>query len=138
MTTPQLTRAKSMRVRRLLNMMYKPAEIAKELGITVDTIHRSYLPAGAPCEKDAKGHVWIHGVSFANWARAYVMSDARRHNARMQDDQVWCCRCNQVVVPKEPHTGRPNGRGVANMHGRCPLCNGKVNRFLEAQLKAVV
>jgi hypothetical protein len=116
-------------------MMYKPSEIAGELGITVDTIHRSYLPAGAPCEQDAKGYVWIHGVSFANWARIYLSARARTAGARMQDSEVWCCKCNRVVFPKEVHTSRPNGRGVANRHGRCPLCHGKVNRFLKVEPK---
>jgi len=135
MPNPKLTKTKVQKVRRLLDMMYKPVEIAEELEITVDTIHRSYLPSGAPCEKDSKGHIWIHGVSFANWARAYLSARALAAGDRMKDSEVWCCRCNKVVVPSDIHTSRPNGHGVANRHGKCPVCGGKVNRFLKAEPK---
>jgi hypothetical protein len=132
MPVPKLTRTKVLKVRRLLDMMYKPSEIAEELEITTDTIYRSYLPAGAPCQKDSKGQVWIHGLSFANWARAFVMSNARRKGTKMEDNQVYCMRCNQVVQPESLRMGRPNGHGVANVSGKCPNCGSRVNRFLKA------
>lgn len=118
-------------------MMYKPAEIAKELGVTVNTVYTSYLPAGAPCEKDSKGNVWIHGVSFSKWARTYLdirpqMGRFRVTKEKMPDDHVYCLHCNLVVKPDILHTGRPNGRGVANLYGKCPQCGKKVNRFLKA------
>lgn len=138
MPSPRLTKVKVQKTRRLLDMMYKPAEIAEELDIVVDTIHRSYLPAGAPCEKDTKGRVWIHGESFARWARVYLSAQAVARHVEMQDDQAWCCHCNQAVQLQDFHTSRPNGHGVANRHGKCPACGGKVNRFIKAELKRKV
>ncbi len=51
---------------RLLDMEYKPDELAEELGAANDLIIRM-IAAGAPAWKDAKGHYWIHGLSFAKW-----------------------------------------------------------------------
>jgi phage FluMu protein Com len=138
MKGPIMTKSKALKVSRLLNMLYKPAEIAKELEITVDTIYRSYLPSGAPCMKDSKGNVWIHGEAFARWARTYLdirpqMGRARVTKEKMQDNQVYCLHCNEVVVPEILRTGRPNGRGVANMQGKCPQCGKRVNRFIRIE-----
>lgn len=140
MPVPKVTKKKVQLSRSLLNMMYKPAEIAKELGISVDTLYRSYLPAGAPCEKDSKGQVWIHGESFAKWARSYLEHRRPQGRARvlretMLDDQVYCCKCNEVVKPVELHNGRPNGHGVANRYGKCPVCGKKVFRFVRVEPK---
>ena len=40
------------RLVRLLNMLYKPSELAEEIGFTVRQIYRVYIPAGCPCIKD--------------------------------------------------------------------------------------
>jgi ssDNA-binding Zn-finger/Zn-ribbon topoisomerase 1 len=141
MPVPDMTKKKVQHTRSLLDMMYKPAEIARDLGVTVDTIYRSYLPAGAPCEKDAKGNVWIHGESFANWAKIYLEhrrphGRARVLKEKMLDDQVYCLKCNQVVQPAELHNGRPNGHGVTNRYGKCPQCGHRVFRFIKVEVKS--
>ena len=52
---PKLSRPQVIRLDRLLQMDYKPFEIAELLEVHIDTVYRSYLPAGCPYEKDEKG-----------------------------------------------------------------------------------
>jgi hypothetical protein len=128
MTMPRLSRARVIKLQRLLNMRYKPQEIADELGVTVETVYRSYIPAGAPCERDAQRHMWIPGAAFARWAREYLAQKDNRPRKQMQEGQGYCLRCNQVVdlggIKQRAHK-----RGVMQVSGVCPNCSGKVNRF---------
>jgi len=48
MRQPLLKHCHIIKLGRLLNMLYKPSEIAEEIGVAQDTVYRSYLPAGAP------------------------------------------------------------------------------------------
>jgi len=42
MRIPQLKHQHIIKLSRLLNMLYKPSEIAEEIGVSVDTVYRSY------------------------------------------------------------------------------------------------
>lgn len=79
MRQPHLKHQHIVKLGRLLNMLYKPAELAEEIGVTQDTIYRSYLPAGLPHTRDDQGNVWIHGPAFVSWARETI---SRRQNKR--------------------------------------------------------
>lgn len=132
MSVPRLNRGKVISLERLLNMMYKPAEVASEVGISVDALYRSYIPAGAPVEVDSKKRTWIHGTTFAEWAREYLATTRRgKPKAAMTNTQGYCMRCNQVVemqdIRRRPHSEKA---GVIQASGRCPTCGGKVNRFI--------
>lgn len=135
---PELTKAKVHKLQKLLNMRYRPSEIADELGVTVKTVYRSYLPSGAPCIKEKEGgkeHIWIVGDVFAKWAREYATTRKRAPKPSIPDGSAYCVRCNQVIIPLDIKIGRPNSRGVANMNGKCPICHGRVNRFLKSGTK---
>lgn len=126
----RISRGKAKRLEKLLHMLYKPAEIAEVMGVTVDTIYRSYLPAGGPFEKDIKNHVWIVGDLFAKWALDCAITNNRKKPVvKLLPGQVYCLRCNSIVIMQRVTASRPNSRGVINLSGRCPNCNGKVNRF---------
>lgn len=117
---------------KLIHMRYKPAEIAGIIGVSVDSIYRRYLPAGAPCEKDTQGNIWIIGDVFAGWARSCVRTTAGGPaKTPMQAGQAYCTRCNQVIDLQAIKRSRPNARGVISISGRCPLCKGKANRFIK-------
>lgn len=121
------------RLLKLLHMKYKPTEIALEMGVAVDTIYRSYLPAGAPYEKDAQGNIWIVGNLFAQWAMDCAMTNSRKPaKVNLKPGEVYCLRCNKIVEMKTPRKGPVNGRGVINLSGRCPVCERRVNRFCRA------
>ena len=119
------TRKIIIRLPRLLDMMYKPSEIAAEIEVTTETVMRSYLPEGAPFERDAKGAVWIHGKTFAAWVRA--VNYKQRKIVSLLPGQGWCCRCNAAVEMIKPRV-RHRGRYVTIMQGKCPACGAKVNR----------
>lgn len=46
MRQPTLKHTQIVRLARFLDMMYRPSEVAEEIGVTQDTVYRSYLPAG--------------------------------------------------------------------------------------------
>lgn len=59
--------AVSAKLTRLLNMQYRPSELADELGIDITVIYKSYIPLGCPHTKDDTGHLWIVGTEFRQW-----------------------------------------------------------------------
>jgi hypothetical protein len=67
---PYLDRAIMRRAMRLLNMQYKPGELADELGVSVQVVYKTWIPAGCPHERDAKGQLWMVGSEFRAWAES--------------------------------------------------------------------
>jgi hypothetical protein len=113
---------------RLMDMMYKPSEIAEEIGVTTETIYRSYLPGGCPFERDKQEHIWIHGLSFAAWVRSV---SGKKEMNRLDDGQAWCLRCRHAVGLVRARE-RFRGRYVAIYQGKCEACGAKVNRAYAA------
>ena len=56
------------RLVKLLDMFYKPSEIAEEIGFSVRQVYRVYIPAGCPYERDSKKRLWSNGKAFREWA----------------------------------------------------------------------
>ena len=133
MPVPKMNRGMILRLGRLLDMMYKPGELAKELSVSTETVVNSYLPAGAPVTVDSQG-TWIHGTRFALWAREVLATNRRGQLVRtVTEKQAWCMRCNQVVEIANPRRHATGQRpGVGYVSGKCPLCGAKVNRFVRA------
>lgn len=126
MRQPLLKHQHIIKLSRLLNMLYKPAEIAEEIGVATDTVYRSYLPAGCPYTRDGEGNIWIHGPTFVAWARETI-SKKKSERAGLPDDHAWCMKCNQAVQLINPKTKRVN-RYLELQQAHCPYCGGKVNR----------
>lgn len=132
MPVPKMSRGIILKLDRLLNMLYRPKEIASEIGVSVETVYRCYLPAGAPVTIDGQGVKWINGKKFAAWARDCLATNRRGKLARtLAETQGFCMRCNQVVEMidsrRRPHSQK---QGVVQVSGRCSLCGTKVNRFV--------
>ncbi len=123
---PLLKHTNIVKLGRLLNMMYKPSEIAEEIDVAQDTVYRSYLPAGLPHERDERGNVWIHGPAFVAWAKETI-SKRKDKRKGLPDDHAWCMRCNQPVPLKNP-TIRPINRYLELLQDKCPTCRSTVNR----------
>lgn len=126
MRTPHLKHQHIVKLGRLLNMMYKPSEIAEEIDLAVDTIYRSYLPAGLPHLRDEEGNIWIHGPAFISWARETI-SKKKNQRAGLPDNHAWCMKCNQAVALINPKTKEVN-RYLELLQARCPQCGGVINR----------
>ena len=125
MRRPHLKHQHIIKLGRLLDMLYKPSEIAEEIGVTIDTVYRSYLPAGLPHTRDPKGHVWIHGPAFVAWARQTI--SARKKSAGLPEGHAWCMRCSDSVELIDPKVKTVN-RYLELLQSTCPQCGTKINR----------
>ena len=126
MRQPLIKHTHIIKLGRLLNMLYKPSEIAEEIGVTQDTVYRSYLPAGLPHIRDAQGNVWIHGPAFVAWAKQTI-SLKKSKRAGLPDGYAWCMKCNQAVELIHPKI-KPINYYLELLQASCPHCGKTVNR----------
>lgn len=126
MRKPLLKHTHIVKLGRLLNMMYKPSELAEEIGINKDTVYRSYLPAGLPYIQDAQGNIWIHGPAFVAWAKQTV-AQAKPKRAGLPQNHAWCLKCKRAVELNHPTIKEVN-RYLELLQARCPSCGSTVNR----------
>lgn len=132
MRQPLLQHQHIVKLGRLMNMLYKPSEIAEEIGVNVDTVYRSYLPAGLPHTRDREGNLWIHGPAFIAWARETI-SKKKARRAPLTADQAWCVKCRQPVALINPKIKTSN-RYLELLQSPCPHCGATVNRARKRQL----
>lgn len=126
MRQPILRHRHIVKLGRLLNMLYKPSEIAEEIGVTTDTVYRSYLPAGLPHTRDSEGNIWIHGPAFISWARETI-SQKKSRRAGLPNDHAWCMKCNTPVPLINPKIKTAN-RYLELLQSKCPHCGKNINR----------
>ncbi len=127
-TGPSFRRAQIIRLGRLLDMEYKPSEIADEIDIDVSAIYQSYLPNGCPHRRDKNNHIWIHGTSFAGWVKEIVERNKKVPGFPLGEDEAWCVKCCKVVTMLDPHE-RKIKTNLNMIYGKCSVCSGKVNRL---------
>ena len=63
----KLNGAQKNRMRKLFDMMYRPSELAEEIGFDVRQVYRVYIPNGLPHERDNRRQIWINGLAFKSW-----------------------------------------------------------------------
>ncbi len=128
--TVKLTKASRALVRRslrLLDMEYKPSEIADELATEPAHILR-VIRAGAPARKDSKGRFLIHGESFASWLQNAAPKNDKETKARhaIADNEAYCLVCRAYTTYTEY-------RRVRNVSfGTCPKGH-KISRFISTK-----
>lgn len=108
-------------------MDYRPSEIADLLKVSVDTVYRSYIPAGCPHERDETGHIWILGTAFKAWAEEILAERKRKKSPPMKPDEGWCLNCNERVKMNSPKIIY-SARNREIIQSFCKKCGGKVNR----------
>jgi endogenous inhibitor of DNA gyrase (YacG/DUF329 family) len=123
---PLLKRCHIIRLGRLLDMQYRPSELAEEIGVVTDTIYRGYLPAGMPHTRTPSNEIWIHGLAFAAWARETVAKKKVKRFG-LADGQAWCLKCNRAVPLLHPVI-KPTNFYLELLQGKCPHCGRTVNR----------
>ena len=106
----------------LLPMLYRPSEIAVELGVPAHMVRR-WVGVGVPHERDGRGHIWINGRQLADWVETQRQS---RRGPELGPDEGYCMRCRRAVSISQP-LRRANGRARV-LSGACPLCGAAVNR----------
>lgn len=121
MTKRLIPREAKLKARGLLNMLYKPSEVAEELGVDKTAIYKRWLPAGLPHTRDEHGHIWIHGPTAYQW-----MVDNKSRSAVLKDDEAWCLHCKRPVPLVNP---TPVVHGALKLlKAACPKCGRTVNR----------
>lgn len=110
---------------RLLPMLYKPAEIAEELGIPARTVYDWLYEADAPYQRDNCGHLWINGREFHEWIDKNRKKKSDR--PKLKSDEAYCLRCRMTVKLIEPVRMHVKAR-LYVIRGKCPQCGITINR----------
>lgn len=121
----RLNGAQRTRLKNLLDMMYKPSELAAEVGFNKRQLYRVYIPLGCPHQRDQVGHIWINGWEFCAW---YESLYAR---TTLADDEAFCLTCRQPVkmVNGQAHTTD----NLTYILSNCPTCDRRLSRILRQE-----
>jgi hypothetical protein len=109
-----------LRAQRLLDMMYKPSEIAEELKIKKRGIYDVLIPLGLPHECDKKGHIWLHGLTVREWLETATRGP--KHN--LAANEMFCLRCFAPRAFDEGKLSR-NGKFVT-VSAICSECGAAI------------
>jgi len=121
-TTVKLSHPIIVRAPGLLPMLYKPSELARDLGIPVSTL-RDWVRIGVPHQRDGRGHIWINGVEFAQWVE---VQRGLRRGPSLGTGEAYCFCCRQVVRLVEPKSVA-SGKKIL-LQADCPQCGGRINK----------
>ncbi len=119
----RLSGSQRMRLAKLLDMLYMPSELAKEVGFTTRQIYRVYVPAGCPCQKDERKHLWINGKTFAEWYEATYPKPT------LATDEAFCLTCKKPVKMNDISLLQ-KGRLSYNV-GNCLNCGRRISRIVD-------
>jgi hypothetical protein len=110
-----ISRAMARRSVRLLDMEYKPSEMAQELKCRQEWIMLA-IRNDAPHRKDESGRYWIHGEKFAAWLETTKQKERRK----LKPNECYCLGCKKFTTYKTLEkigthvTGKcPNGHKVS-------------------------
>ena len=107
----------------LLPMLYTPREICEELGIAESTL-RDWLQIDVPHQRDNRNRIWINGEEFARW-----VNNQRKPKVtnKLNEDEAYCLRCNQVSKLLFPQI-QPIKGNLVLIKGTCANCGAVINR----------
>jgi len=107
----------------LLPMLYTPREICEELGIAESTL-RDWLQIDLPHQRDNRNRIWINGEEFARW-----VNNQRKPKVtnKLNEDEAYCLRCNQVSKLLSPQI-QPIKGNLVLIKGTCANCGAVINR----------
>ena len=113
------------RLVRLLDMLYKPSELAEEVGFTRRQVYRVYIPSGCPHKRDEKRYIWINGKEFREW---YEETYPR---VSLNQDETFCLTCKKpvkIINPEREKKGR-----LHYLTSYCPNCGRKLARITKKE-----
>ena len=107
----------------LLPMLYTPREICEELDIAESTL-RDWLQIDVPHQRDNRNRIWIIGEEFAKW-----VNNQRKPKVtnKLNEDEAYCLRCNQVSKLLSPQI-QPIKGNLVLIKGTCANCGAVINR----------
>lgn len=112
----RLNGAQKNRLRKLFDMMYRPGELAEEIGFDVRLVYQVYVPNGCPHERDKKNHIWINGKAFQAWIESTYIK------RRLNPDQGYCRTCDKGVKLVNPVLKTTKLGDTDYIIGDCPYC----------------
>ena len=107
----------------LLNMLYKPSELAEEVGFSVRQVYRVYIPLGLPHERDSSRHIWINGETFRGWI------EQTYPKRKMREDESFCLTCKKPV--KIIKAAKKNKGEITYFISTCTNCGRTLTRIIE-------
>ena len=111
------------RLKSLLYMMYRPGELADEVGFSIHQIYRVYLPLGCPHSRDKKRHIWINGLRFAEWYKEFYKKRG------LQENESFCLTCRIGVEKINPKRHKDNN--LIYDISYCPGCGRKLAKIVD-------
>ena len=107
----------------LLPMLYTPREICEELDIAESTL-RDWLQIDVPHQRDNRNRIWINGEEFAGWVNTQRKPKVTN---KLNEDEAYCLRCNQVSKLLSPQI-QPIKGNLVLIKGTCANCGAVINR----------
>lgn len=121
----RLNGAQRSRLGSLLNMLYRPSELADVVGFNRKQVYRVYVPLGCPHQRDEMNHIWINGAEFCDWYEAtYTRST-------LEDGQAYCLTCKRPVTVVNPEIHK-SGFIVYSLSD-CPHCGRRLSRIIRQE-----
>ena len=109
-------------LKRLLNMVYTPLEIATVVGFSRRQFYQVYIPMGCPHTRDEKGHIQVVGVEFRDWYHEM------HPKVTMGKNETYCLTCRAAVPIINPKKRR---KGILiYLISYCPYCDRKLTRMV--------
>ncbi len=121
----RLNGAQKNRLRKLFDMMYRPRELADEIGFNVRQVYRVYIPNGCPNKRDDSRHIWINGLEFRNWI------ENKYKKIRLKKDQGYCRKCDKAVKLINTEIKTTKLGDTDYLLSNCPYCGRKIPRIVE-------
>jgi len=104
-------------------MMYRPGELADEVGFSIDQIYRVYIPIGCPHTRDKRRHIWINGKSFMEWYADFYKKRG------LHENESFCLTCRKGVEKINPKEHKKNG--LIYEISYCPGCDRKLAKIVD-------
>ncbi len=120
----RLNGAQKNRLRRLLDMMYRPSEIAEIIGFNRRQFYNVYFPEGCPHERDDRRHYWINGTAFREWI------EKTYKKVKLKEGQGYCRTCNKAVKLKDPILKTTKNGDTDYLLGNCHYCGRSIPRIV--------
>ncbi|MBN1122329.1 MAG: hypothetical protein JXJ17_14725 [Anaerolineae bacterium] len=121
----RLNGAQRTRLKSLLDMMYRPAELAEVVNFKVRQVYRVYVPLGCPNKRDEHNHLWINGKAFREW---YYETYLR---TQLKADEAYCLTClrgRKIIDGQEKIKN-----GLIYIQSNCPECGRVLTRIVGSE-----
>jgi hypothetical protein len=116
------------RLKRLMDLMYTPRELAEEIGVDKDRIYMVYIKGGCPHVRERNRHIMINGKKFRAWfEEVYAKRD-------LLPGQAFCLTCKKGVEMVNPERKRKDKLIYALCN--CPNCGRRLTRIVDQKKKA--